>query len=243
MQQTNPPSDGERWDDPYQPPQVKTNPATEQKENDQAERQRNLHLLRESSIRLTGLLGMIMAVCAALLFTLYVYDLFYHPDVFDKNGSAPLTAPPWFLPTSFFLLLMIEGATSWGIYRLRNWGRWGLTIVTSFPVLIILCGWFLLKIVGNQAIRKLIDQVSLSIYFVISGLCCTLLLFLMWSSEGRTVFSPGYCEIMRQTPRLRPGCSGIGLAFLAGLAEFISYILFFLSVLSALVMLGLIQPK
>jgi peptidoglycan biosynthesis protein MviN/MurJ (putative lipid II flippase) len=115
--------------------------------------------------------------------------------------------------------------------------------VTTFPVLIILFGWFLLKIVGNLTIRKLIDQVSLSVYSVISGLCCLLLLFLMWSAEDRTVFSPGYTQIMRQTPHLRSGCSGIGMALLAGIAESISYILFFVSALTLLAMLGVIQPN
>jgi hypothetical protein len=115
MQQSNPSWEAERRDaNPYAPPRSETDLASELKENEPAERQRNLPRLRESSIRFTGLLGLITAGCAALLFTLYVYDLVYHPEVFNKNGPPPLIAPPCFVPTSFFSLILLATCTSWG---------------------------------------------------------------------------------------------------------------------------------
>jgi hypothetical protein len=55
------------------------------------------------------------------------------------------------------------------------------------------------------------------------------------------VFSAGYGETVRQTPGLRPGCSGFLLALLTVPAGFASYSLLMVTVLMILVMLGLIR--
>jgi hypothetical protein len=63
----------------------------------------------------------------------------------------------------------------------------------------------------------------------------------MWSPKARIVFSPGYRETIRQTPNLRPGCSGFLPTLLAVPAGFLFYSLLMVTVLMSMVMLGLID--
>ena len=86
-----------------------------------------------------------------------------------------------------------------------------------------------------------LETADLTVLSVMSALSCPLLLFLMWSPRGKMVFSPEYSETIRRTPGLRPGCSGIFPALAAVFAELISYFVLLLTVLSILVMLGLIR--
>ena len=131
--------------------------------------------------------------------------------------------------------------TSWGLFRLRNWGRWALTIVTTLPLPVLVCAWLLLNRTANTEVQENIDPAGLTIVSVISVLPYTLLLFLMWSPKGRTVFSPEYRETIRQTPQFRSGCSGIFPALVAVFAGLFSYFVLLMSVLSILAMVGLIR--
>jgi hypothetical protein len=76
---------------------------------------------------------------------------------------------------------------------------------------------------------------------VMSALSSPLLLFLMWSPKGKTVFSTGYRETIRRTGHLRPGCWGILPAMLTVPAAFATYFVLLLTLLSVLAMLGLIR--
>jgi hypothetical protein len=131
--------------------------------------------------------------------------------------------------------------TNWGLFRLRNWGRWALTIVTTLPVPALVCGWLLLNLNANPSVQESLNPAALTTLSVMSALCCPLLLFLMWSPRGEMVFSPEYSETIRQTPGSRAGCSGMLAALVVLSAELISYIVLLVVVLSILVMLGLIR--
>jgi hypothetical protein len=74
-----------------------------------------------------------------------------------------------------------------------------------------------------------------------SGVSSPLLIFLMASPKGKIVFSPSYRETIRQTPQMRSGCAGSLPAVLIVPAMFASYLVFLMTGLSVLVLLGLIR--
>ena len=137
-------------------------------------------------------------------------------------------------------IAVLAFVTNWGLFRLRNWGRWALTIVTTLPVPALVCGWLLLNRTANPGFKRL-NPAGLTALSVMSALSCPLLLFLMWSPRGEMVFSPEYSETIRRTPGSRAGCSGILPALAALSAELASYFVLLLTVLSILVILGLIR--
>ena len=71
MLQSKPPSDAERTvENPYAPPRALESPATATAETSQARSQRQQHLRRESCIRATGLVCLIVGVLVLLSFGL-----------------------------------------------------------------------------------------------------------------------------------------------------------------------------
>jgi hypothetical protein len=116
-----------------------------------------------------------------------------------------------------------------------------MTIVTTLPVPALLCGWLLLNRTAIPGLQESLDLTGLTTLTVMSALSCPLLLFLMWSPRGKTIFSPDYSETIRRTPDLRAGWSGFLPALAAVFAGLASYFVLFLTVLSILAMLGLIR--
>ena len=138
-------------------------------------------------------------------------------------------------------IAILAFVTSWGLFRLRNWGRWALTIVTTLPVPALVCGWLLLSGAGNSGLQENLDQAGLTTLTMMSALSCPFLLFLLWSPRGNMVFSAEYSETIRRTSASRPGCSGIVPALAAAFAEVISYIVLLFTALSTLTMPGRIR--
>ncbi len=243
MSHSNPSTDGERQDDdPYAPPRAETRPGVDEKETDQVGRQRREHMRRESCIRVAGILALVLAGYAVLTFVLVPLSELYDPDSLGEEGSVPWMYRRWVARSICDILIAVLAfVTSWALLRLRNWGRWAMTIVTTLPVPALLCGWLLLNRTANPGLQESLDPTGLTALTVMSALSCPLLLFLMWSPRGKTVFSPEYSETIRRTPGLRPGCSGLLPALAAVSAGLASHFVLFLTVLSILAMLGLIR--
>jgi hypothetical protein len=240
MGQSKQPTPAERPDEnPYAPPSEDRAASVDEKATDQVRNQRTKHLRRESCIRIAGLIGLILAGCGVLTFGFgTLFELFRQ----EEDGIELWMYRRWIARMLCVISIAILAfVTSWGLFRLRNWGRWALTIVTTLPLPVLICAWLLLNRTANPEVQESIDRVGLTIVSVISTLPCTLLLFLMWSPKGSMVFSPEYREIIRQTPHLRSGCSGIFPALLAVSAELFSYFVLLKSVLSILAMMGLIR--
>ena len=202
MPQIKPSSRDEHQDDnPYSPPRTEIGPAVDERETDQVGNQRKKHLRRESCIRIAGLIGLILAGCTVLTFGFgTLYELYRQ----DEERVEHWVFRRWVARmTCVISTAVIAFVTSWGLFRLRNWGRWALTIVTTLPLPVLVCAWLLLNRTANPEIEESIDPVGLSIVCVLSAFPSTFLLFLMWSPKGRTVFSPEYRETVRQTPHLR----------------------------------------
>ena len=142
---------------------------------------------------------------------------------------------------SVISIAVLAFVTSWGLFRLRNWGRWALTIVTTLPVPALVCGWLLLNRTPSPGVQESLNPAGLITLSVMSALSGPLLLFLMWSPRGEMVFSPEYSETIRRTPGSRSGYSGILPALAALSAELASYMVLSLTVLLILVTLGLIR--
>jgi cytochrome bd-type quinol oxidase subunit 1 len=135
---------GERSDEnPYAPPRAEISPTVVEKEPDDVGKQRTKHLRRESSIRVAGLRGLILAGFVVLTFGLGALSELYRQE---EEGIEPWMYRRWvarmICVTSIAVLAFV---TSWGLFRLRNWGRWALTIVTTLPVPALVCGWLVLS--------------------------------------------------------------------------------------------------
>jgi hypothetical protein len=143
--------------------------------------------------------------------------------------------------TVLLALAVIAAVTSWGLYRLKDWARWALTIVTTLPILVHLASWLLLYSTSNRTVQENVGPEGLIALSVMSAFSCPRLQFLMWSPKGRTVFSRGYLELIRRTPDLRPGCSGILPTVVTVPAGFFSYWVLLMAVLMILVMSGLMR--
>ncbi len=226
-------------DNPYSAPRAEIKPPVEENASDEVASQRKKHLRRESCIRIAGLMGLILAASAVSTFGLgTLFELYRDQD----DDIAIWIYHRWIARmTCVLAIAVIALVTSWGLFRLRNWGRWALTMVTALPLPVLVCAWLLLNRTANPEVQDSVDSVGLTMVSVISALPYTLLLFLMWSPKGNMVFSPEYRETIRQTPHLRSGCSGTFPALLAVFAELFSYFVLLMSVMSILAMLGLIR--
>jgi hypothetical protein len=232
MQQSKPSSDAERPDDnPYAPPLAETRPGGEEKDTDLAVSRRKEHVARETCIRVTGLVNLIVAaILTSGLVVLSVLIL--------HESSGKVSRLPW-LDISLAVIAIV---TSWGLYRLRNWGRWALTIVTMLPVPVLVCGGLVLHGTKNSGLQDRFGYVDIGCWSLTSAGYSLPLLFLLWSPKGRMVFSPGYRETIRQTPDQRPGWSGILPALLFIPPAFASYMGVWFWAYSILELLGLNRP-
>ncbi len=243
MRQSEPSRSAEQPDEnPYAPPREEVRPDIDQNRSDQAASQRPERLRRESCIRVTGLLCLIVAIFAILTFGLGTLWELRAINSAGRGGVEPWMHQRWIVRmTSVISLAVIAAVFSWGLFRLRNWGRWALTIVTTLPVPVLVYGWLLLYRSENLGLQENPNPGRLISLSVLSALSCPPLLFLMWSPKGRMVFSAGYLESTRQTPRLRLGCLGTLPAVAAAAAGFVSYLLLLMAILTILAMLRLIR--
>ena len=207
-------------ENPYSPPTKEMSPAVAEKVTDQVENQRTQTLRRESCIRMTGLVGLILAGFVAVTFGFGTLTELYRQA---EEGVEAWMIRRWVARmTGVISIAIFAFVTSWGLFRLRKWGRWALTIVTTLPVPALVCGWILLSVTGNTWLQESLDPAGLTTLTVMSALSCPLLLFLMWSPKCTMVFSAEYSETIRRTPGTRFGCSGIVSALAVVLAELIS---------------------
>lgn len=242
MQESKPSADTKRPDEnAYAPPRAGKSPGGDDKKIQRLESLRKKHLHRESCIRLTGLLVLLVAVIVILTLGLVTLSELQRLDP-ASEGIEPWMYRHGIVPNTIVILLAIVAAvTSWGLYRQKDWGRWALTIVTTLSVAVLLCSWLLLILNDTARRGESHDRAELTSLSVMSALSSTLLLFLMWSPKGKMVFSPEYRETIRQTPHLRPGCWGILPALLIVPGAFVNYFVLLLAVLSILAKLGLIR--
>jgi hypothetical protein len=242
MRQGEPSKDTElSHDDPYAPPRAMTEPADGENESNEAEIQRKKHIRRESCIRVTGLLSLILAVIVILVFGLGTLS---ELRKLDPPGEAlePWMYLRWIVRMTIVIsLAVIAAVISWGLFRLRNWGRWLLTVVATVPVPVLLGGWLLLNRIENPELRESLESSGLIALSVMAALSCPLLLFLTWSSKSKYVFLPGYRDTIRQTSHLRPGYRGILAAMLIVPAMFASYFALLMTLLSILALLDFIR--
>jgi hypothetical protein len=243
MQDSKPSSDGERpVDNPYAPPRSERGPGVEGGAIDEIRAQRQAHLRRESCVRVTGLLCLILAVVVILSFGLGTLFELRRIASTPEETNAPWVHQRWvFRMTCVNLVAVIAAITSFGLYKLQNWGRWALTMVTALPALLLASGWLLLNRGAYRGLEESVDPDGLIIVSVVSALFSLPSLFLMWSPKGRMVFSPGYRETIRQTPDQRPGWWGILPAVVVVPAALVSYIVLTMTMLLFVLLLGLIR--
>jgi hypothetical protein len=242
MQQSMPPSDAERpVENPYAPPRAFESPAATTTESSHARSQRQQHLRRESCIRATGLLCLIVGVILLVSFGLgTLAELRKFPS--GERDIDPWLYRRWIARMATVnSLALIAAVTSWGLFQLRNWGRWTLTIISVIPVPILLCSGLIHESSGDPAFQESLDSFGSIALSVVSALSCAPQVFLLWSPKGKTVFSPGYREIIKQTPDLRGGCLGSLQALLIVPASCTSYFVLMMTTLNTLVLLGLIR--
>jgi hypothetical protein len=240
MPQNDPTRHGDRPDEnPYAPPRTEISPTVVEKAPDDVGKQRTKHLRRESSIRVAGLLGLILAGFVVLTFGLGALSELYRQE---DEGYEPWMYRRWIARMiSVISIAVLAFVTNWGLFRLRNWGRWALTIELMLPIPAFVCGWLLRSVTSDPGLQGMVNPAGLTTVSVMSALSCPLLLFLMWSPRGEIVFSPEYSEIIRRTPGSRPGCSGIVPALAVLSAELASYFVLLLIMLSVLLILGVIR--
>jgi hypothetical protein len=240
MPQNEPRMRGERpSENPYAPPRTEIGPALVDKDIVEVGNQRRNRLRRESCIRVAGLIGVVVAGCVVLTFGLGAVSELYRQE--DEGYEPWMYRRRIVRIISVISIAVLAFVTSWGLFRLRNWGRWALTIVTTLPVPALVCGWLLRSFTLDPGIQGMVNPACLTTVSVMSALSCPLLLFLMWSPRGEMVFSHDYSEIIPRTPGSCPGYSGILPALAALSAELASYFVLLLIMLSILVILGLIR--
>ena len=240
MPEIKPDSPAERPDEnPYAAPEVERTPAPDGDETDPVWSQRTKHLRRESCIRVTGLIGLIFAGFVLLAFGGgMLVEIFRQ----EEEGIELWMHRRWMARMiGVSSIAILAFVASLGLFRLQNWGRWTLTIMATLPVPAIVCAWLFENRTANPGVQDGLETANFAVLFVMSALSSPLLLFLMWSPRGQTVFSSEYAETIRQTPGSRPGCSGIFPALAAVFAELISCLVFLLTALSLLVLLGVIR--
>jgi hypothetical protein len=240
MQQTKPSPDADPpRENPYAPPAAEESSAVNDGNTDEAGSQRQKHLRRETCIRITGLLSLILAVAVLLSFGLGThYEL-------QKTLTGERDIEPWMYRrwiarmATVNSLAFVATVTSWGLFRLRNWGRWALTLVSVVPLPIVICSW----LIGTRSADPTVQDYSVSsiALTIVSALSCTPQLFLLWAPKGDMVFSPGYRKIIEQTPELRGGCLGFLQALLFIITSLVSYIVLMVAMLNTLMILGLIR--
>jgi hypothetical protein len=242
MPETEPPNgDQQPEPNPYAPPQTDLGPAAAEWETDPDGDLRRTHLRREASIRVAGLFGSILAGLVAITFGLGTLSESFQTSVGEKD------LPPWMFwrwvarMICVISIAVIAFATNWGLFRLRNWGRWALAIGTTLPVPALVCGWVLATRTLNPELQESINTGRLTALSIMSALSCSVLLFFLWSPRGETVFSPEYGETIRRTPGARAGCSGILAALVVVSAELFAYTALLMTVLSILAMLEVIR--
>ncbi len=235
------PLGGGEWpgDNPYAPPQAPILPAVDEKPTDQDWNQRTKHLRRESCIRIAGLFGVLLAGFVVLVFGLVLIVEFY--------GQEEDEIPSWMYRRwvarliSVISIAVLAFVTNWGLFRLRGWGRWALTVSTTLPVPVLFCGWILLINTPSTGGQESVNPAGLTTLSVMSALSCPLLLYVMWSSSGQMAFSPGKSESIRRTLASRAGCSSIFAALVVLSAESVSYVVMLVIVLTMLAKLELIR--
>jgi hypothetical protein len=229
-------------DNPYAAPKAEIRPLPEATGSVTDEGPKKRHLRRETSLRVGGLFGLIVACLVILAFGLGILSEIRRFDSLSGEGGEPWLYQRWVVRMTGVMSLAVLAATScWGLFRLRNWGRWTLTIVTVLPIPALLCGWFLLNRTTNPTLQATLNPGGLTALSVMSVPSCSLLLSLMWSPKGRTVFEFGYVKAIRKGPHERAGCLAIIVAFGVALAGLASYIVLLITALSILVILGLIH--
>jgi hypothetical protein len=182
---------------------------------------------------------MIMAIIVILSFGLgTLYEL-------RKSALSPDGAiEPWLYRrwiarmTSVISIAVVAAVVSFGLYWLRNWGRWWVTIVAVLHASLLMIVWLLRAIASQPEIQENVDPTGLFVISVASALSSLPMLLLVWTRKGRTVFSPPYRETIRRTPDLRPGCSGGLLAVFVVPTVLVWYFSLLMTVLLTLLMLG-----
>jgi hypothetical protein len=181
-----------------------------------------------------------MSCVVVLTFGLGTLSQLLEPD--SLNDIPPWMYRRWVVRmTGVIALALVAAVTSWGMSRQRSWGRRALTVVTTLPIPVLLCGWLLLNHTDNPGLRRSLDPAGLTALSVLSVISCPLLLFLVRPITGRTGLPPGCRDKSRETPSARPGCGGIASALAIVLAALASYFVLLLTFLSILAVLGVIR--
>ncbi|WP_145272671.1 hypothetical protein [Tautonia plasticadhaerens] len=164
------------------------------------------------------------------------------PDSFEARGIEPWMRRRWVARMSSVLSLALVAAwASWGLFLLRRWARWLLTCVAALPIPLVAGGWVLLVGGFDPVLRGRIEAGGLVALSATSVVSCDLLYALLWSPRARTVFLPKSAGKSVVKDRERVGCSAIAGASGVALAVLLWFYVLLMTVLSTLVVLGMIR--
>ncbi len=160
---------------------------------------------REATIRIGGLL----IVPPAVLLLLFVA---YHVEPWTPDPTEFWTAKLFFV----MAVCLLAALTGWGLFELRRWSRWALSIAATAltPVSVYVLSLYFRIIREN-------DVWMVELTALIAATSWIPLLLILWSPNGRTVFAPEYRRVVGK--RQWGGWLGVvGAVFFAGL-QLIAY--------------------
>jgi hypothetical protein len=222
-----------RRSNPYAPPQSESGPTADSTAIDEALNQRRIHLRRESCIRMTGLLSfMLNAIVVVALGLLAYFALRPFPSPIPRSWIA--------FATLVAAIAFACAVTGWGLYLLRNWARWGLTLLAALPPASQILCWILINYASDPPWDRVPGPGRLERTIGLSLLSSLPQLIVMWSPKSSVVFSSAYKVIIRQTRALPRGWLGILPAMLLAPAALLSSFLLMMSVILAMAMFGMV---
>jgi hypothetical protein len=184
---------------------------------------------------MTGLLSLSLTAIAVLIMGYLTYDDLRHDRI-------PLTVYSTSIVFVALALLVVASAgTGWGLYRLRNWARWGLTILATLPPVSLIVCWILIYQVSDRPWDHAPPQWRLAWLIGLTLITCLPQLIVMWAPKSCVVFSKGYQFTIVQTPELRTRWWAVLPALLLAPAALLSCVWLVATVFFMSVMLGIVR--
>ena len=184
---------------PYRAPVATISGATSLDLDSDIELTRRTYLNHEASVKSLGTLYYVAAFFAGLFAIFYALagmGLIIPPS----RDGIEITNLRLFMAIASVAALVgvaINAGLGYGLRHLQVWSRW---------VILVLAGLFTVMVVVGLVVMAFIDPYFAGLgaaVYSIPTLIAIYIFYLMYSAKGAMVFSPGYREVVRQTPHIR----------------------------------------